>query len=281
MGIEIGLGISIGLGITLNPPLPVAPSSVEYLVVAGGGGGGTVNDNQAYGGGGGAGGLLANTATDLLGGTTYTITIGAGGTSTGGSGGGVGGINGSNSSISGSGFTSVVSVGGGAGGARIVGANSSGTGGNGGSGGGSQRYASGRGIGIYPGSTYIDAPRQGYDGGIAIGGGGGANAAATSYAGGAGLASSITGSSITYATGGTAIYAVRGGPTNPAPANTGNGGEGATENADAGGAGGSGIVILRYSDTFPAASSTTGSPTITVAGGYRIYKFTSSGSITF
>jgi hypothetical protein len=46
-------------------------------------------------------------------------------------------------------------------------------------------------------------------------------------------------------------------------------------------AGGSGIVIVRYADTSPAAASTTGSPTITVAGGYRVYKFTSSGSITF
>ena len=48
-----------------------------------------------------------------------------------------------------------------------------------------------------------------------------------------------------------------------------------------GGAGGSGIVILRYADTKPAATSTTGSPTITTSGGYRIYQFTASGSITF
>jgi hypothetical protein len=40
-------------------------------------------------------------------------------------------------------------------------------------------------------------------------------------------------------------------------------------------------VILRYLDIYPAAASTTGSPTITVSGGYRIYKFTSSGTITF
>jgi hypothetical protein len=32
---------------------------------------------------------------------------------------------------------------------------------------------------------------------------------------------------------------------------------------------------------YPAATSTTGSPTITVAGGYRTYTFTASGSITF
>ena len=46
-------------------------------------------------------------------------------------------------------------------------------------------------------------------------------------------------------------------------------------------AGGSGIVIIRYSDIYPEASSTTGNPTITVSGGYRIYKYTGSGSITF
>ena len=46
------------------------------------------------------------------------------------------------------------------------------------------------------------------------------------------------------------------------------------------GAGGSGVVIIRYADTF-AAATTTGSPTVTVTGGYRIYQFTGSGSITF
>ena len=46
-------------------------------------------------------------------------------------------------------------------------------------------------------------------------------------------------------------------------------------------AGGSGIVIIRYADTLPAATTTTGSPTITVSGGYRYYKWTGSGSVTF
>jgi hypothetical protein len=68
--------------------------------------------------------------------------------------------------------------------------------------------------------------------------------------------------------------------------NTGGGGGGMNPSAGNntmrfGGTGGSGIVILRYLDTFPAATSTTGSPTITTAGGYRVYKWTSSGSITF
>ena len=48
-----------------------------------------------------------------------------------------------------------------------------------------------------------------------------------------------------------------------------------------GGNGGSGIVIVRYVDSYAAATSTTGSPNVIVSGGYRVYKWTSSGSITF
>jgi hypothetical protein len=40
-------------------------------------------------------------------------------------------------------------------------------------------------------------------------------------------------------------------------------------------------VIIRYAEIYPPAASTTGSPIITTAGGYRIYEFTGSGSITF
>jgi hypothetical protein len=40
-------------------------------------------------------------------------------------------------------------------------------------------------------------------------------------------------------------------------------------------------VIIRYPDSFIAATSTTGSPTIATTGGYRIYTFTATGSITF
>jgi hypothetical protein len=38
---------------------------------------------------------------------------------------------------------------------------------------------------------------------------------------------------------------------------------------------------LRYADTFPAPTTVVGSPSVSVAGGYRKYTFTGSGSITF
>ena len=63
----------------------------------------------------------------------------------------------------------------------------------------------------------------------------------------------------------------------------GGGGGGASQLSGANGAaGGDGVVIIRYPSTYKAAASSTGSPTITLAsGGFNIYKFTASGSITF
>jgi hypothetical protein len=72
------------------------------------------------------------------------------------------------------------------------------------------------------------------------------------------------------------------GPT-AGTANTGGGGGGHGSNWDGniGTDGGSGIVIIRYSDGFTLAAATTGSPTQTTAGGYHIYTYTGSGTITF
>jgi hypothetical protein len=69
-----------------------------------------------------------------------------------------------------------------------------------------------------------------------------------------------------------------------ATANTGGGGGGGSAGGSvtgSGGTGGSGIVIIRYPATASPPTSTTGSPQVSYAGGYQIYTWTSSGSITF
>jgi len=61
--------------------------------------------------------------------------------------------------------------------------------------------------------------------------------------------------------------------------NTGGGGGGSF--LAAGGAGGSGIVVIRYPSYLSQATSTTGSPTYYQAGGYNVYIFYASSTITF
>jgi hypothetical protein len=41
------------------------------------------------------------------------------------------------------------------------------------------------------------------------------------------------------------------------------------------------VVILRYPDVYANARVTTGSPVFSRTGGYKYYKFTGTGSITF
>ena len=71
-------------------------------------------------------------------------------------------------------------------------------------------------------------------------------------------------------------------------ANTGSGGGGGDRGPTdqiittySGGAGGSGIVILRYPSYLAPATSTTGGPETYIAGAWRVYKFVASGTITF
>ena len=276
-------------------PIPIATPTVEYLVVAGGGGGGAT-----VAGGGGGGGFRTATGFAVSSGVGITVTVGGGGagaTSVSGTAGTTG-----NASV----FSSISSAGGGGGGHWA---------GNpglaGGSGGGGAGADSGPGAGG-AGNTPSTSPAQGFAGGTGAngrlaGGGGGASAAgaaggavaSTAGAGGAGSSSSISGTSTTYAggggggadgstrgTGGTGGGGTGGSATLSATAGTSNtgggGGGGGNGNPNGNGfSGGSGIVIIRYTTTFSLATSTTGNPTVTTTGGYNIYTWTSSGSITF
>ena len=268
------------------------PYSVDFLVIAGGGSGGS---NTAAGGG--AGGYRNSYSTETSGGggsseasltftqgVVYTITVGAPGASVNGS---LKGISGVNSSISGTGISTITSIGGGGGGADVV----DDTGLSGGSGGGGSNAAGGSGT-----------ANQGFSGennNVNGGGGGGAGEAGGtdgSAQGGDGLASSITGSSVSRGGGGggrgvdpTPSGGAGGGgqgagdtgtPTNGA-VNTGGGGGGARANTDSG-AGGKGVVILRMPDA-NYSNTTTGSPTVNtnVGGtGETVIIFNDSGSST-
>jgi hypothetical protein len=238
---------------------------VDYLVVAGGGGGGA-----RQGGGGGAGGLLSG-ALNLAAGS-YSITVGGGGN--GGTSGGRG-SNGSNSTFG----SSLTAIGGGGGGGRNT-DNAGSSGGSGGGGGGpaaasgsgtagqgnaggasnpqlANSGGGGGGAGVN-GENAFSTPDQtlnkagdGGDGldltstfgtgfgdsGWFAGGGGGAhfgntdNSVGGNGGGGDGVASTDPAGSIAG---------------NPGLANTGGGGGGSLAGTDAGGNGGSGIVLIRY-----------------------------------
>ena len=266
-------------------PIPVPTPNVEYLVVAGGGGGGWSN-----GGGGGAGGYRTNTGLSVTAGSAITVTIGTGGAGS-GSGHGSDGTN--------SVFGSITSTGGGGGGSAQT---QGGPGNNGGSGGGGGNdYPRGTATAGGTGNSGGYTPAEGTAGGASQGGGGGASTAgsngATNGVGGAGAYSSITGASVARGGGGggsteSATDPVLGGVggggngqkrNSTAPGNgtvnTGGGGGGGANST--GGTGGSGVVIIRYTNDYLPATSTTGSPSITNTGGYWIYAWTSSGSITF
>ena len=80
---------------------PTGVTEIEYLVVAGGAGGGGGRGSGDAGAGGGAGGFRTGTGLSVTAGTTYTITVGAGGTK----GTLTRGTNGGDSSIAGSPIT--------------------------------------------------------------------------------------------------------------------------------------------------------------------------------
>ena len=267
--------------------------TVDYLIVAGGG--------HGSGGGGGAGGFLTTINFAVNANTAIPVVVGGQDTA--------------------SSFSSSTAIQGGHGGVAIqyCPANSGipcgpevlgSTPGGGSGGGGSTEFADkGYNAPSNPGGT--GTAGQGNNGGSSgahLGGGGGGGGAgggggnggtgdggggaAVGGSGGSGLSSSYSGASVAYAGGGggNAHGNANGGSGgsgiggNGSGNNTGAGSAGAINTGSGGGNGnngGSGIVILRYLDSFPLATTTTGSPTYSNIGGYHIYKYTSPGTITF
>ena len=281
------------------PAIALLEYDIEYMVVAGGGGGGTGNTGQGSmgGGGGGGGGYRAGTLAVSPDSTQLTVTVGAGGVGptrdTGGNGGD------GNPSV----FSSITSTGGGGGGGR------NNVGRSGGSGGGGSAAGNAGGAGT-AGQGYAGGTGGGNSGSFGTGGGGGASEVGDdglttnpppsgSLAGGDGVANDIieTGTDVTYAGGGGGcnwgsytLGACNGG--------AGGGGQGGQKDNDGGSNGtdglgggsggdyyvreadgGDGIVVLRML-TSDYSGTTTGSPTVTTDGSYKVLKYLSSGSYT-
>jgi hypothetical protein len=227
--------------------------TADYLMAAGGGGNSSGQGGQRESGSG-AGGLLQGTFS-FVSGSSYSIIVGSGGS---------GHANGANTTALG-----LTAVGGGFGG------NSDGMAGAAGGSGGGDWYTD-------SGGANAGTAGQGYRGGAwggvnnwTGGGGGGAGGPGgvspsntTPGIGGVGVSSSITGSSVTYCTGGRSnVYSGATYDANGA-SNSGNGASGI-------GNGGSGIVIIRYLGPQKGTGGT-----VTSSGGYTIHTFTSSGTFT-
>lgn len=267
---------------------------VDFLVVAGGGGNGRTD---YYGGGGGGGGFRTSISADGNGGgqtadsavsvttgasNTYTVTVGEGGDVSPSN--GTNGVNGEDSV-----FATITSKGGGGGG------DPDDAGSDGGSGGG----AGGNDTDVNGGLAVTSPVVHGYRGGnqaggnsLAGAGGGGAGGigggvtGVTGGTGGAPLASTITGSSVYYAGGGGGSKGWNGSygvdhANSRAVANSGDGGSGNVNSGN----GYSGIVILKYPDTYTlnkAAGHTTSELNVASGTGYKRTTFTGgTGTIYF
>jgi len=270
-----------------------AGTSLEYLVVAGGGGGG--RGYPGRGGGGGGGGVRSGSV--WLPSGSYPVTIGAGGA---GGTGSTAAANGGTSDLAG-----LVAVGGGAGATDGLAGSAGGSGGGASgsnsnpmyntlTGGGAGQAGQGNSGGAVRYSTGTGG------GGGAGGPGGGAAGDNRSGMGGPGLSSAISGAAAVYGSGGggsgwggynnaVIAYAAAGGENagsgdvgdgGSAVANRGGGGGGGgmpynPSRSYNGGAGGSGIVIVRY----PTGSLAASGGTVTTSGGYTIHTFTSGGTL--
>lgn len=261
-----------------NWTCPTGINYIEVLVVAGGGSGGNCYQNSGTpGGGGGAGGLIYNAVYPVTPGNSYTVTVGAGGAAQ--TTAQLAGNNGSNSV-----FGILTAIGGGGGGADDVGspfgsaAPARRQGKSGGSGGGGSNGWPYPAAGT-PGQGFPGGSGNWVSGGGGAGGPGGNGAPITNSSaqvsgpGGPGLMFNITGTPTWYAGGGGAGGTPSSGSVNPGVGGIGGGGAGATwtgangANATAGtastgggggggaanqnftsnsGAGGSGVVVIRY-----------------------------------
>lgn len=278
----------------------VLPLTVDYLVIAGGGSGGA-GGGTVTGGGGGAGGLRtsygstsgggasAETTLELQTNNNYTVTVGSGAASLPGTA-DAAGSRGSNSV-----FATITSTGGGGGGGNNTDSSEA----SGGSGGGGKESDGTGGAGT---SSQGYAGGDGTETGNLSGGGGGAGEAGNTDGqgyGGDGLAVSITGTSVTYAGGGAAnndsnqagVGGDGGGGNAPSgntsasdgTSNTGGGGGGGySDSVGSSGAGGSGVVIIRYPNIYSVTigSGLTGSTT--TDGSDKVTTFTAgTGTISF
>ena len=299
--------------------VPAGVTSVRYLVVAGGGAGGAAGGTDGSGGGG-AGGVLAGTFS--VGASSYSVSVGAGGASTTAAAyyHTPANFNGVNSFISGTALTTITAIGGGSASSESVNTRAAQNGGSGGGGGG---YSGTKGTGTagpprqgYDGGA-TSQPGDGGGGGAGAPGGNGnsSNGGTPARAGGIGVTNDITGTTTYYGGGGGASGDPRSGlsaggagglggggtganassnsaPTNGA-ANTGGGGGGAAGSTPVGsvkptGAGGSGVVIIRYfgdvtAPTITGPSSATGATSsISIQeSSTAVHTFTANESVTW
>jgi hypothetical protein len=219
-------------------------TAISYLII--GGGGSTGKGQNGYcGGAGGAGGFIEGDLVDVAG-QTFHITVG--------------GSNGNTVVTNYDWFTATALAGGGG---NPYGPSQ---GMNGGSGAG-RHYSGAGGTAQQPLQSGYS---QGYGNNGARSAGGGAGSAASGYAPGAGRASSITGTSVMYASGGpTPGYAYLDGYY-------GRGGMAAASGY--GDAGIQGIVVIRASRQ---AESFIGSPSVSQIGTDWLYQFFSAATIEF